>query len=347
MVTVLHILNTSSFSGAENVAITIIEGFKAAHADIRSVYVSLDGSIRDVLDKRGIEFEPIVRLSRREIRRVIRKYRPDVIHAHDFTASIISALSTFRIPVISHIHNNSPWLKKVGKNSLVYGLSCLRYKKMLGVSPSVFDEFVFGRLFKRKSQVIGNPVSTASIVERAAMAEHREGYDVVFIGRLSEAKNPKLFVDVIDEIRKRCPVRAVMLGDGEMRGEIEAQIEEKGLGDVITLGGFVDNPYGILSESRLLLMTSSWEGYGLVAVEALSLGKPVVATRVGGIPTIVEKGSGFLCNTEDELVDSAVRLLTDSALYEVTSHAALERSHEIDNLDGYIENLNTIYRGMK
>lgn len=347
MVTVLHILNTSSFSGAENVAITIIEGFKATHADIRSVYVSLDGSIRDVLEKRGIEFEPIAKLSRREIRRVIRKYRPDVIHAHDFTASIISALSTFRIPVISHIHNNSPWLKKVGKNSLVYGLSCLRYKKMLGVSPSVFDEFVFGGLFKRKSQVIGNPVSTASIVERAALAERREGYDVVFIGRLSEAKNPKLFVDVIDEIRKRCPVRAVMLGDGEMRGEIEAQIEEKGLGDVITLGGFVDNPYGILSESRLLLMTSSWEGYGLVAVEALSLGKPVVATRVGGIPTIVEKGSGFLCDTEDGLIDSAVKLLTDSALYEVTSHAALERSHEIDNLDGYIENLNTIYRGMK
>ncbi len=339
----MHILNTSSYSGAENVAVTIIEGFKKMHTDIRSVYVSLDGPIRDVLGSREIEFEPISKLSVGEMKRVIRKYRPTLIHAHDFTASIISALSTLRIPVISHIHNNSPWIKRPGIKSVAYGLSCLRYRRMLGVSPSVFDEFVFGKLFRKKEAVIGNPISVSSIREKAESADCDEKYDVAFIGRLSEAKNPELFVDVISEVSERCHVRAVILGDGELRGDVERKIAEQELENVIALKGFVENPYGYLKNAKVLCMTSSWEGFGLVAAEALALGKPVVATRVGGIPTIVKDGAGYLCDGKDELAGRLSELLTDEELYRNASVAALARGEELDNTSAYIEQLNKIY----
>ena len=107
MKTVLHILNTNSYSGAENVAITLIRAMHKRYPDYRLIYVSPDGPIRERLDSEGVEFEPIEKISRRNIRRLIKKYRPSVIHAHDFTASIVSAFSTFKVPVISHIHNNS------------------------------------------------------------------------------------------------------------------------------------------------------------------------------------------------------------------------------------------------
>ena len=123
MRTVLHLLNTNTYSGAENVAITMICAMKRLYPHYRLVYVSPDGPIRDRLDSEGVEFEPIEKISRGEIRRVIKKYHPEVIHAHDFTASIVSAYASFGVPVISHIHNNPPWLGRLCVKSVAYLLS--------------------------------------------------------------------------------------------------------------------------------------------------------------------------------------------------------------------------------
>ena len=345
MKTVLHLLNTNTYSGAENVAITLIRAMKKLYPDYRLVYVSPDGPIRERLNSEGVEFEPIEKISRKEVRRVIKKYRPALIHAHDFTASIVSAYSTLRVPVISHVHNNTPWLKRFCINSVVYGLSTLRYKKVLGVSPSVFDEFIFGRFIRRKSEVIGNPIDLERIRDAAESAEDKRGYDIVFLGRLNEAKNPLMFLEIIAELKKRRELRAVMIGDGEMRAEVEAKTLELGLGDTVELLGFVSNPHGILAASKVLLMTSSWEGYGLVAAEALALGKPVVATPVGGIPTIINGGEGVLVSEVTEFVSALESLLTDEDKYREASRLAVKRANEIDNLGEYAEKINRFYSG--
>lgn len=344
MKTVLHVLNTNTYSGAENVAITVIRAMQRLYSDYRLIYVSPYGPIRERLMAEGVEFEPVEKLSRREIKRVVGKYSPELIHAHDFTASIVSAFST-RVPVISHIHNNCPWLKRLCVKSLAYGVSCFRYRKMLGVSPSVFDEFIFGKFFKKKCEVIGNPIDLRKIREAAETAEVGCGYDVVFLGRLSEPKNPLLFVDVISELSKKINVSAVMIGDGELRDEVRGRIESLGLSDSIKLAGFMDNPHGILAASRLLVMTSEWEGYGLVAAEALALGKPVVATPVGGVPTIITSGEGRLCEGVDGFTQAIESLLTNCEEYATASRLALKRASEIDNLGEYAEKINQFYSG--
>lgn len=341
--TILHILNTNSYSGAENVAITIIRQFQKQNSDIRFVYVSLDGPIRNVLQSNQITFEPIKKVSRKEIKRVIKKYKPDVIHAHDFTASIISAVSTFKIPIISHIHNNSPWLKKVGKNSIVYGISCLRYKKILGVSPSVFDEYVFGKYFKKKELIIGNPIDLGVVRQAALNASKKQAYDIVFLGRLTEQKNPLLFVDIIQELSERLSIKVGMIGDGDLRSQVEETIQAYNLSETITLEGFVENPHGILNESKVLCLPSAWEGFGLVAVEALALGKPVVASPVGGIPTIIVGEEGKLCQSKMEFVDALGGLLTSKNTYNTARTAAFARAEEIENIKGYIQTLKGVY----
>ena len=131
MLKVLHLLSSDRFSGAENVVITMINAFrKYDPQQYKFVYVSLEGSIRERLKQEHIKYEAIEKVSRREIQRVIHKYHPSIIHAHDFTASIICASVAGKIPVISHIHNNSPWLRKVCINSIGYGVSCFKYKYM-------------------------------------------------------------------------------------------------------------------------------------------------------------------------------------------------------------------------
>jgi glycosyltransferase involved in cell wall biosynthesis len=212
----------------------------------------------------------------------------------------------------------------------------------LGVSPSVFDEFVFGGLIKKKSHVVGNPIDLSVTREAKERADIRDGYDVVFLGRLSEAKAPLEFVEVIGELSRRIKVSAAMIGDGELRDAVSEKISALGLSDTVKLLGFMDNPHGVLGASRALCMTSTWEGYGLVAAEALALGKPVVATRVGGIPTILGD-IGYLCDGKDEICDRLFELLSDEELYREASHRALERAAELDNVGEYIDGLNRIY----
>lgn len=342
--TVLHILNTGSYSGAENVAISIICGLREQKGDaFRFVYVSLDGPIRQILQEKDIEFAPVEKLKRSELKRVIREYHPDLLHAHDFTASVVCAAALSGIPVISHIHNNTPWIGTYCIRSFVYGISCLCYEKMLGVSGPVFEEFVFGKYFREKQEIIGNPLNAAEIRERAGSAKECGAYDVVFLGRLSAQKNPFLFLEIMRNVCQKRPVKAVMIGAGELRGEVEKRIREYGLEKAVTLTGFLANPYGILANSKMLCLPSLWEGYGLVAAEALALGKPVIAAPVGGIPSILQGQEGRLCNTKEEYVEEILAMLDDTELYRMRVKAAGQRAVQLDNSREYIEKIGQIY----
>ena len=148
---VLHVLNTNSYSGAENVAITIINHMP----NVDCVYLSLNGSISDILQKNNIQYYPVDKLSIKSLKKAIKEIHPDIIHAHDYTASILCALCFPKAKIISHIHNNSPWIKSYGIYSWAYLLSSLFYKKILTVSNSIENEYVFGKLIRNKIECIG------------------------------------------------------------------------------------------------------------------------------------------------------------------------------------------------
>lgn len=346
MKTVLHILNTGEYSGAENVVITIINEMKK-QKKYRLIYVSLDGTIKKVLKEKNIEFEPIKKMNTKEIRRVIKKYNPDVIHAHDFTASIICSASINRkVKLISHIHNNSPWITKIHHPyTWIYLITTIRYNKILCVSKAIVDEYIFGNYIKKKCEIIENPIDIEKIKELAKFEKEKyNNYDIIFLGRLSKAKNPLRFINIINRVKEKNPnISVAMLGDGELRRECEKMIKEKKLGNTIEMYGFMKNPYPILAKSNLLCITSEWEGYGLVAVEALSLGIPVVATRVGGIPTIVNEKCGKLCDNNEEFINEILKLLRDEKYYKLKSENALKRAEEKDNINAYINQLKNIY----
>lgn len=330
MIRVMHVLNTGSYSGAENVVITLINATKGK---VDSTYVSLNGPIKEYLSENGIRFAPVKKLTVPEIRRVIAKVKPDIIHAHDFTAGIICSLAT-GLPVINHIHNNSPWIKHYNLRSFAYAASCFRYKRILTVSDSVMNEYVFGKLFEKKTKIVGNPIDPEKVRKQAGQADI--SFDIAFLGRLSEPKNPMLFLDIIKTLKSRLPeLKVIMIGDGELREEVKKQIGAKGLNKNITMTGFQKNPYKYLNQARLLLMPSSWEGYGLAAVEALALGKPVVCSDKGGLPKIVDSSCGRICHKTEDYCKAVYKLLTDSSEYNRMVSGSLERAKKIENLKEY------------
>lgn len=339
---VLHILNTGSYSGAENVVISIINNTKE---EIDSVYLSKDGSIREILEENDILFYPVKKLSLIELRKAVKEIEPDIIHAHDFTASVFSAILNLKIPFISHIHNNASWIKKISFKTLAYAIACFKCEKILAVSSSIFDEYVFGGMFKSKVEVVGNPINVKDIILKSQVSSVLDKYDICYCGRLSIEKNPLFFVEIVNELKKKNPfIKACIIGDGQMRKIIEEKIRELNLEKNVMLLGFKKNPYVYIKNSKVVCIPSLWEGFGLAAVEALAIGVPVVCNPVGGLREIVTKSCGYMCCAKEDYVASIYNLLTNEKLYLQMSEAAINRAKELSNSDRYFKKLLLIYK---
>ena len=171
---ILHLLQSRKFSGAENVACQIIAMMKE-EADVQMAYCSRDGQIREVLKERGICYYPIKKLTVSEVKRIIRQYKPDIIHAHDMRASFIAAKACGQIPLISHIHNNAFDARGLSVKSVAYIYAALKAKHIFWVSGSSYKGYCFHSLFKKKSSVLYNIVDAYNKTEvERAKKEHRK-----------------------------------------------------------------------------------------------------------------------------------------------------------------------------
>src|SRR5690349_12244740 len=101
---------------------------------------------------------------------------------------------------------------------------------------------------------------------------------VLGIGRLERQKDFPTLIRAVALLRRRRPVRLLILGEGSQRPALEALIQQSGLQGDAALPGFVDNPYGYLSRARVFALSSIFEGLPTVLIEALALGTPVVST---------------------------------------------------------------------
>lgn len=343
---VMHILNTGGVSGAENVAISIINKMKKDY-DIESYYVALEGDIRDILYDNKIPYIALPKLSPKILKDVIKNVSPDIIHAHDYTASINAALSMDDIPIISHIHNNKPWIKKINVNSIAYGISTLRYKKIVTVSDSIKNEYIFGRLIKSRTICLGNPMDMSNIRRKASEYECKNCFDLVYVGRLTEAKNPELLLNIVKSLINRSPdVRVAIVGEGDQYVDFKEKISELPK-NAVKMYGFIQNPYPIMAKSKVLCLPSKWEGFGLAAAEALALGIPVVCSGAGGLKNIVNDECGAICGEESKkYIIEIEHLLTDPEYYHKKKEAALRRSLEIENMEKYSRELYEIYNSI-
>lgn len=339
--TVLHVLKSNRFSGAEHVVTDIITSMP----EVNSYYISQKGPIEEVLKSKGIDYRMVDRLDRKSLLSIVREINPDIIHAHDFTASIYSALCFSGEPVISHLHHNAPWMKKAGFRSAAYLFSALFYKKIFVVSKPVLEEFVFCRFIKRKTDVIGNPVNIEKIQKRAEEGKEERYWDMIFVGRFSEEKNIPLLLDIMETLSRRVKnYSIVIVGEGEDESYFREEIIKRKLEENFTMVGFQDNPYPFMSHSKILVMPSKWEGFGLVAVEALALGKPVVCSGAGGLDDIVDDSCGKKCGFDVAVyVDEIEKMLNDRDYYNRKCEGAACRARELDNFEGYMAQIKEVY----
>lgn len=339
---VIHLLSSRNYSGAENIVTKIIE--KASkNKNIEFIYVSPKGNIEKILKNKGIKYVPIKKMSIRELKRIFKEQKPNIIHAHDFKASVITAFSNIHVYKISHIHKNDPRMKNINIYSIIYLISCIKYNKILFVSESIDKEFVFEKFIRNKVTVIGNPIDTQEIINKAQEKTDKK-YDVLYVGRLATEKNPFEYIGIIKEIyQKNKNIKCGIIGDGPLKKECIDLIEKYSLTGCIDILGFLENPYPIIKNAKIVCITSNWEGFGLVAIEALTLGVPVIARNVGGLKDIVDNTCGKLVQRKEEFIEEIKTLLEDEELRKEKSKKAIQKAKGLENMENYIENIIRIY----
>ena len=337
---VVHVLKSSIYSGAENVALTIINGLKE---EFDCIYIATEGPIREKLEQEGISFVLLKEFNRKNLKKTLAELKPDIIHAHDFSATVMCILCGEK-RIISHLHYDPPWAREWNLKTLTYAVLARRISRILAVSRGAYNNLIFSRKFFYKTDIIGNPIDKERIL---SMGEGNQDikYDLLFVGRLVEQKAPGFFIEIVKMITKKgLDVHCAMLGTGELEGECQKQIKKENLQNNIEMLGFQKNPYQYMKKSKILCMTSQWEGYGLVAAEANILGIPVLSTKTGGVTEIFGIDAEELCDNLEEFTEKIEMLLSDPKQYQRWQENAKKRSKEFVEPEEYIEKLRIIYK---
>ena len=338
---VLYLVGSNKFSGAENVVCTIISNIGDS---VEAIYCCPKGPIEEQLKNRNINYELLDKLNYSNLKKVVKKYKPDFIHAHDYRATFYASLFHKKCRIISHIHVNNPLLNKKSLISFIFNFVFKKVEKIIWVSDSALNNYYYKSKVINKSQVIYNVIDSKYIESKTREYNCEDEYDLVFIGRLSTQKNPERLIEIIDLIKqKKNDIKLAIVGDGEKKNEIEKLVFDRGLADNVKLYGFQSNPYPILKKSKILILTSRWEGTPMVALEAQSLGKPIISTPVDGMKKIIKNGyNGFLTDDNEEFVNLVLSSLKDSN-YVKLSNGVNENFPNINGEKDYFDEIKKLY----
>ena len=341
---VLHLLQSYRFSGAENVACQIIE-MMSEEGGYKQIYASTDGEIRKSVTDRGIEFAGLKSFSLSEVRRVIREVRPDIIYAHDMHASFKAALCMGKAKLICHIHNNNFNSRKLSFKTFLFKYAAKKASHIFWVSDTSYENFYYRDKFVGKSSVLYNIIDIEELYKKRDVDTNRYDYDVVFLGRLAAPKNPERLLKVFSEIIARRPEsRLAIVGTGELERVVHEMAKSMDFNDNLFFLGYKSNPYKILSDSKVMILTSLWEGTPMCSLEAMALGVPIVSTPTDGLcRVVIDKKTGFLSDDDQELAELCCRLIDDTELHKNMSAAAISRVKELMDKDVYKEEIRKAY----
>ncbi|MCJ8503133.1 glycosyltransferase family 4 protein [Desulfatitalea alkaliphila] len=191
--------------------------------------------------------------------------------------------------------------------------------KVVAVSEGMVNGLNTVWIGKEKINIIYNAVDPNEYSSYAPTIKIREQYRinnaaplVAVVGRFSPEKGHRYFVEALPKILKVFPgLKTLFIGDGPLKKELQQQINQAGLKSKVIFTGYQSNVQDFFREIDLIVLPSLSEGMPNVALEAMLFQKPVVATRVGGVPEVVLDGeTGILVDPKnsEQLAEAAIRL---------------------------------------
>lgn len=249
----------------------------------------------------------------RTLRRIIKQLKPDIVYAHSSKAGAFARIADLGLnnKVIYNPHGWAFNMQQAAKKRELYKwvekISAHFCDKIVCISDAEKESALREKICKpSKLQVIYNGIDLEEIEKTAPMSRVQLGipedaFVVGMVGRLSKQKAPDTFVKAAKLIKEKIPnAFFLMVGDGELRDQVEDLINQYDLGSSFLITGWVDNPTAYMKIMDVGMLLSRWEGFGLVLPEYMTCGVPIVATNVDAIPNIVQEGkTGLLVDKDD------------------------------------------------
>jgi N-acetyl-alpha-D-glucosaminyl L-malate synthase BshA len=265
------------------------------------------------------------------IARVADERHLDIVHAHyavpHATAAYLademlsSAQSTAQPHTVTTLHGTDITLVGSDRSyTWVVGFSIERSDIVTAVSHSLKADTIAALGIRHPIDVIPNFLDCNEYrrranpeLRRALCPQGTEGL-IVHMSNFRPVKRVDAVLDVFQMVRREVPVRLLLIGDGPERPPIERRAREDGLSDDVVFVGEEHDPVRWLSVADLFLLPSAQESFGLAALEAMACEVPVIASKVGGLPEIVDNGvNGYVCPMDalEEMAAHCVRLFRD------------------------------------
>lgn len=320
------LLPSLKFGGAERVALNLAGAFKELGVTTEFILMSKEG---EFLDEALTNFSVVDLKCNKTYKLPIKllnylyKNRPDVLLSSFWKLNLCACLTKPLVPPVRlllwehappSMSSNSPkWLYAISA-SLMYQLA----NKIVAVSNGVNSDIVRWTLgLRRKLRVIPNAIKPpASFL--APQCKTNDEKKVIWVGRLDEPKNPGLLLEAFALVNFKQKLTLTFVGDGPLRFALEQRCIDLGLNERVNFAGFHPNPYEEIVGSDLLVLSSDWEGFGNVVIEAMLAGLRVVSTDCGqGIHDILLK------NQYGTIVPYNEKFLMAKAIeYELTTYHA-------------------------
>lgn len=257
----------------------------------------------------------------------------------DIIISFIASINIFilgstlglKIPIVVADRNDP---RRVPFHNVMRGIRNIAYEFADGVVlQTERNKSYFSNRIQRKSIVIPNPVNTGDYQGRAL--EYKKDRRIVSVGRLLPQKNQKMLIKAFSKVHRSYPdYELVIYGEGPERNKLEGTIKELHLEKAVTLAGRNKNIFEALLTAEMFVLSSDFEGMPNALMEAMSVGLPVISTRVSGADEIIVNGKNGLlidCGDEDGLSNAMMTYISNPSIAKSCAICGIDinRTHSI------------------
>jgi glycosyltransferase involved in cell wall biosynthesis len=249
-------------------------------------------------------------------------WRPDVIHAHVYSAGLPALLlgRLANAPVVISEHYTGFQRGKITGYDRFTARLAFRYADLVAPVSTNLAREVLAVQPQAQICVVDNVVDTDVFHPPASRRTPEPSAKLLTVAALTAKKGHTDLLEAFTTVRTRHPATLDLVGDGELRGELERRTRALGLGDAVRFHGELsrERVAELMREADLFVLPSLFENLPCVLIESLASGLPCVATSVGGVPDLLDGDGGILCPPGDP------RQLA------VAIETALDHRHEID-----------------
>lgn len=269
------------------------------------------------------------------------KYDTEIAFIEGYSTRIISGSTNKSSNKVAWVHIdllNNHWTNIAYQNKIEEEISYYKYNNIICVSENVEESML--KLFPKlkKVQVKYNPIDDKSI--RKFSTENCTYYNdlnldtikLVSTGRLVHQKGYDRLLPIIKRlVDDGHNIHLTILGEGSDRRELEEYITNNNLNNVVSLPGFVQNPYAIMANSDIFVCSSRAEGYSTAVTEALILGLPIVTTNCSGMKELLGENNEYgivIQNNEEALYNGIKLMITDKDIFKLYKSKAIARGKD-------------------